>query len=1014
MATFVDGEWTVADVRDGGFEEPIERVTGLSLATIRAKLRDAHGQTKLRNLFRQWPERMAEVGAWTASFALQQEVFQEISAFTGVGPRIAKRRLEEGHGKTLVQNVFADEWPFHGNREQGEDRARESEGSGNGRRARRQPTSTAGDRVPASDDDTVDALAAVEVTPRSSMFRRYDLRRARATRSRREPAAHQAEALSKLHDWYRTRPRPHRGGILALPTGGGKTFTTVRFLCQEPLSDGYKVLWLAHTHHLLEQALEAFGSVDGGATTGLEVANIAEPRSQLDVRVVSATPGHFPVSTISQADDVVIATLQTVVAAYNRGHEKLNAFLESSEGKLVVVFDEAHHAPAPSYCKLLERLRETFPDMYLLGLTATPTYSDERRQGWLQKLFPQEVLFTVPRSRLIAAGVLSKPHFENRQTEVTMELEGPEYERWLSSYGDLPEHVVTMLAENQQRNDLIADTYTESRDKYGKTLIFADRWYQCDYLREALRKRGVRADVVYSHVDRSLGTSDERNRRTKDENARVLQRFHDDELDVLVNVRMLTEGTDVPSVKSVFLTRQTTSSILLTQMIGRALRGPLFGGTHDAHVVSFIDNWKQVISFADYETLPVGQADDAVPEYGKRPPLHLISIELVRRLSRQMYRGAGAATAPFVTLLPVGWYRVEYQTRQGEGDDVVWQRHLVMVFDNEKGRYDAFISALREGELTAYAPETLPLDDMRTKLLAWQEQFFASSEEHPGAELLVDLFHIARHMGQSDGEAPIFFKFEERSAHDIDAIARDCVQRDLGVRALDEALQAEYSRVDRFWRSLYSNYGLFYTQYQSAQRRILDAARHGADPERYSGVVATPHRPPLREASEAVKAAVFRRDRQRCCCCGATKQLEIDHIVPAYLGGSSDMDQLQALCRICNADKAINELNFRITRTPLDGPARFLPLALPSREDPADEEVWLQYIQRTVNFFYRCAAVDLVEVDGDSAAYDVRLQPGIDATWIEPHLGNFGAHIAEGRAAAGLASVGRVRVTATV
>jgi len=65
-------------------------------------------------------------------------------------------------------------------------------------------------------------------------------------------------------------------------------------------------------------------------------------RDQLDVRVVSATRGHFPVNTISSADDVVIATLQTVVAAYNRGHEKLTSFLDSADGKLVVVFDEAH------------------------------------------------------------------------------------------------------------------------------------------------------------------------------------------------------------------------------------------------------------------------------------------------------------------------------------------------------------------------------------------------------------------------------------------------------------------------------------------------------------------------------------------------------------------------------------------------------------------------------------------------------------------------------------------------
>ena len=356
----------------------------------------------------------------------------------------------------------------------------------------------------------------------------------------------------------------------------------------------------------------------------------------------------------------------------------------------------------------------------------------------------------------------------------------------------------------------------------------------------------MRADVVYSHVDARLRTSDERNRRSSDENGRVLRQFRNDELDVLINVKMLTEGTDVPSVKTVFLTRQTTSSILLTQMIGRALRGPRFGGTADAHIVSFIDNWKQVIAFADYDTLPVGQADDAVPEYGKRPPLQLISIELVRRLARQMYRGGGV-TAPFVTLLPVGWYRVEYQTCSGEGDDVIWQRHLVMVFDNEKGRYDAFIGALGEEDLGTYAAERLSLGDVDAKLSALQAKYFTSSEDHPGTELRVDLFRIARHMGQSAGERPAFFKFEERLAHDMDAIARECVSSDIGVKALEAKLQAEYMRVDRFWRSLYSTYPVFYTQYQLVQRRILDALSHGVEPERYLGAVHTPERPPLRE-----------------------------------------------------------------------------------------------------------------------------------------------------------------------
>jgi superfamily II DNA or RNA helicase len=68
-----------------------------------------------------------------------------------------------------------------------------------------------------------------------------------------EPEPHQAKALGLLGTWFEKRGRDGGGGILVLPTGGGKTFTAVRFLAEGPLSEGYKVLWLAHTHHLLEQ-----------------------------------------------------------------------------------------------------------------------------------------------------------------------------------------------------------------------------------------------------------------------------------------------------------------------------------------------------------------------------------------------------------------------------------------------------------------------------------------------------------------------------------------------------------------------------------------------------------------------------------------------------------------------------------------------------------------------------------------------------------------------------------------
>lgn len=53
---------------------------------------------------------------------------------------------------------------------------------------------------------------------------------------------------------------------------------------------------------------------------------------------------------------------------------------------------------------------------------------------------------------------------------------------------------------------------------------------------------------------------------------------------------------------------------------------------------------------------------------------------------------------------------------------------------------------------------------------------------------------------------------------------------------------------------------------------------------------------------------ILKRDDYRCQMCGATAKdgakLEVDHITPVAKGGSNDADNLQVLCRDCNAGKS--------------------------------------------------------------------------------------------------------------
>ena len=850
---------------------------------------------------------------------------------------------------------------------------------------------------------------------KSDFYRRYDLVEARKRPSSRNPAAHQNKALGALRDWFSTSPSAQAGAMLVLPTGGGKTFAAVRFLCVGPLSEGYKVLWLAHTHHLLEQAFYSFGRKDEAEArrAGYELGWVSEPRQKLNVRVVSGTTGHFPVHQIKPSDDIVICTIQTAAGAYKNKHPDFMAFLDSAGEKLFAVFDEAHHSPAPSYRRLVTQLRKRCPRMFLLGLTATPTYTDEKKRGWLKELFPQGIIYQSTPQELIAERILAQPVLEEFRTTFKPEFDEREYQKWVGTYRDIPEEIITKLAESRDRNSFIADTYVKNRSRYGKTIIFADRWFQCDQLRELLLAQGVPADVIYSHVDADPGSAEARNRRAMDENAQVLARFRSDKLDVLINVRMLTEGTDVPDLQSVFLTRQTTSAILLTQMIGRALRGPRFGGTEQANIVAFIDNWMHLIGWAEYDQL-AGKPDLGPDrEYGKRPPLHLISIDLVRRLVRQIGRGANVSPVPFLRLLPVGWYRVEFVTLVEGSDDYETVRQLLMVFGHEKQGYERFMESLTGKGLRGFSDEDIVFDDQQGRLARWREQFFSDIEAHLGDDLLMSLFHIARHMAQNDGDAPAFFSFRERDHHDLDSVAREFVDRKLDPRAANQALQTEYCRHDRYWRTLYPNYALFKSQCDACVNRILDLV---PSDEAVTPIEPKGERIPPRGPREAIANLVKSRDNRRCLSCGNTNGLQIDHIAPFYLGGDNSMGNLQTLCGICNGAKGIKEINYRNHQTLLAGsPCRFDALKLPTYNQARSVEKWEQFVRRSVNLFYQCAAVEAVTIRKRGQHFyhwTISLYPGNNPVWLEPHLPELVRRIRQARERAGLGALKGFRVTA--
>lgn len=57
--------------------------------------------------------------------------------------------------------------------------------------------------------------------------------------------------------------------------------------------------------------------------------------------------------------------------------------------------------------------------------------------------------------------------------------------------------------------------------------------------------------------------------------------------------------------------------------------------------------------------------------------------------------------------------------------------------------------------------------------------------------------------------------------------------------------------------------------------------------------------------------ALCERYNNKCVCCGETKELTIDHVIPLSKGGRNDIDNIQPLCKSCNSSKKDKTIDYR-------------------------------------------------------------------------------------------------------
>jgi 5-methylcytosine-specific restriction endonuclease McrA len=325
-----------------------------------------------------------------------------------------------------------------------------------------------------------------------------------------------------------------------------------------------------------------------------------------------------------------------------------------------------------------------------------------------------------------------------------------------------------------------------------------------------------------------------------------------------------------------------------------------------------------------------------------------------------------------------------------------------LTFTDAQDAYAKLISGLKNADLHAYEDETVELETELQQISNWRNKYFASVEETISGDLSTHIFDIARHIAQHDGNAPQFFPFEERKEHDLDKLVQKLLDEDVGPRAKRQELQYEFNRDDRFWKILYYNFDQFWQQYHLCENKRMK----GEDP-------IVPDQPPTvkqdherdREFTLSEKEQIKQRDGYRCLCCGNTKRLEADHIVSWYEGGFTEFSNGQTLCSKCNGIKADHTIDFRRNVSLLTGPLPRFPRLIDMGLAPwKDSEEWEKIFRRSINFFYRCAAVASVKIGkrGDHFYnWEIELYDGNDASWIEPHLATIGEQVNEARKKAG-------------
>ncbi|WHY88588.1 DEAD/DEAH box helicase [Neobacillus novalis] len=381
---------------------------------------------------------------------------------------------------------------------------------------------------------------------------------------------HQRRAVKELIEVL--NKYPHRV-LLHMPTGSGKTRTTMDLLCSYLRDNEHTVvIWLASTDELCNQAYIEFKKA--WSYLGNRRINISGLWGNTDNKEVY----HLN-------DGFIVAGFQKLTQ-FLRTHDGLKLLSKLASKISFIIVDEAHQSVAEKYQSVIEILFNSKHSTKLLGLSATPgrTWNDIEEDQKLADFYNSKKVtlsienYNNPVEYLIDKEYIASVKYKNLiYSNINNQLDQSIFYN-LNSKKDYSKEVLSILGQDSERNIQIIEQVINLSQIHKRIIVFAPSVESSEVIATILKIKGFLANSITSNTELEV-------RRT------VIDKFRrdSDEISIICNYGVLTTGFDSPNISAAVIARPTLSLVLYSQMVGRAIRGKKAGGNSVAEIVTVVD-----------------------------------------------------------------------------------------------------------------------------------------------------------------------------------------------------------------------------------------------------------------------------------------------------------------------------------------------------------------------------------------------------------------------------------------